>query len=121
MGDRSTQVKERGCACLPGNLPTGGGAGSRRTYYNQHARDIPRIPDFAEGAIVTRPTLGIVGEGDHDEAIVPLDGRELGGNTTNLYVLGDIVSEDFVSDLVHKAGVNNDRRGLRRGPQQIGA
>ena len=83
--------------------------------------DIPRIPHFAEGAIVTRPTLGIVGEGDHDEAIIPLDGRELGGNTTNLYVLGDIVSEDFVSDLVHKAGVNNDRRGLRRGPQQIGA
>lgn len=36
------------------------------------------IKQFAEGDIVTRPTLGIVGEGKYDEAVVPLSrGRSI--------------------------------------------
>src|SRR5690606_30271857 len=37
----------------------------------------PRIPALATGAIVTRPTLALVGD-DGPEAVVPLDGRGFG-------------------------------------------
>lgn len=33
----------------------------------------PAIPKFAEGGIVTKPTLGLVGEGNSSEAIIPLN------------------------------------------------
>jgi hypothetical protein len=36
------------------------------------------VREYAYGGIVTRPTLGLVGEGQHNEAIVPLpDGRSI--------------------------------------------
>ncbi len=45
--------------------------------------DFPDIPFLAKGGIVTKPTLAMLGEGGHDEAIIPLDGRHgLGGGIT---------------------------------------
>jgi hypothetical protein len=42
---------------------------------------------FANGGIVNKPTLGLIGEGKHNEAIVPLpDGKSIpvtGGGSTN--------------------------------------
>ena len=50
------------------------------------------IRAFADGGVVTRPTIGIVGEGGQDEAIVPLRGGAIpvqgstGGITVNITV-----------------------------------
>ena len=51
---------------LPNWLP---GIGGKGIYIADVFPDIPRL---AEGGIVTEPTLALVGEGDRDEAIVPL-------------------------------------------------
>jgi hypothetical protein len=48
------------------------------------APNIPRIPKLADGGIVTRPTLALIGEAG-PEAVVPLSGRNagnMGGNIT---------------------------------------
>lgn len=37
--------------------------------------NIPNIPLLANGGIVDQPTLAVIGEGKHDEAVIPLDGR----------------------------------------------
>ena len=59
---------------LPNWLP---GIGGKGIYIADVFPDIPRL---AEGGIVTEPTLALVGEGDRDEAIVPLPpGYEQGG------------------------------------------
>ena len=51
----------------------------------------PNIPTLAAGGIVRRTPGGIlanIGEGRYDEAIVPLDGRSLGGGpTVNVYTM----------------------------------
>ena len=57
--------------------------------FDFHSGDL--IPDMsyiplAGGGIVTRPTLALIGEGDHDEAVIPLDGRHGMGNTYNISV-----------------------------------
>ncbi|WP_248785704.1 phage tail tape measure protein, partial [Escherichia coli] len=44
--------------------------------------DIPRIPALAEGGIVTRPTLALIGEAG-PEAVVPLNrANTMGGGVT---------------------------------------
>lgn len=45
----------------------------------------PNIPRLAKGGIVTGPTLALIGEGRHDEAVIPLDGRTF-GNTYIVHV-----------------------------------
>jgi hypothetical protein len=44
--------------------------------------DVPNIPMLAEGGIVTRPTLAMIGEGGQPEAVIPLSklGNIGGGN-----------------------------------------
>ena len=56
---------------IPGWVPGLGGKGF----------DVPNIPELADGGIVTRPTLALVGEAG-PEAVVPLD-RTRGMGTTN--------------------------------------
>lgn len=55
---------------------------------------LPDLPHLASGGIITGPTLALLGEGAHDEAVVPLDGRHgLGGVTVNIYTgVGDPVA-----------------------------
>ena len=45
------------------------------------------IPALAEGGIVTRPTLALIGE-KGPEAVVPLDGGRAGGGVTILQIDG---------------------------------
>lgn len=41
----------------------------------------PDIPRLAKGGVVTQPTIALIGEGNSDEAVVPLDGQhKLGGD-----------------------------------------
>lgn len=40
------------------------------------------VPLLAQGGIITSPTLAMLGEGGHPEAVVPLSGRGLGGHIT---------------------------------------
>tara|TARA_R100000808_G_scaffold6135_4_gene18412 strand:+ start:4301 stop:6253 length:1953 start_codon:yes stop_codon:yes gene_type:complete len=47
--------------------------------------NIPKIPELAEGGIVTRPTLAMIGEGQGAEAVVPLNkAHGFGGVTVNV-------------------------------------
>jgi hypothetical protein len=46
--------------------------------------DVPNIPMLAEGGIVTRPTLAMIGEGGQPEAVIPLS--KLGNMGGNMYV-----------------------------------
>jgi hypothetical protein len=57
---------------VPGWVPGFGGKGF----------DVPNIPMLAEGGIVTRPTLAMIGEGGQPEAVIPLSklGNMGGGN-----------------------------------------
>jgi methyl-accepting chemotaxis protein len=76
---------------------------------------LKKIPALAEGGIVTRPTLALLGEGGNSEAVVPLDGRAGIGNTYNVYVtvpagtpnarqFGETVGESIVSQM-RRAGL----------------
>ena len=51
--------------------------------------DTPNIPHLANGGIVTRPTLALIGEAG-PEAVVPLSrGRGFGGTVIHIHVAGD--------------------------------
>ena len=50
--------------------------------FTVNAPDIPNIPKLADGGIVTRPTLAMIGEGREAEAVIPLSKlNNMGGNT----------------------------------------
>jgi len=50
--------------------------------FTVNAPDIPSIPKLADGGIVTRPTLAMIGEGREAEAVIPLSKLgAMGGNT----------------------------------------
>lgn len=44
---------------------------------------IPDIPTLAQGGIVTKPTLAMIGEGGESEAVIPLSKLDKLGSTTN--------------------------------------
>lgn len=61
-----------------------------------NAPQIPNVPMLAQGGIVTRPTLAMVGEGGEPEAVIPLSklgGAGIGGITINI-MGGNYLSED---------------------------
>lgn len=64
---------------IPGWVPGIGGSGW----------SVPDIPMLANGGIVTRPTLAMIGEGRYPEAVVPLKPGMGMGVTVNVYVNGD--------------------------------
>lgn len=75
--------------------------------------NIPQIPKLAEGGIVSRPTVALVGEAG-PEAVVPL--RRLGGGGVNVtvHVHGSVVQErdlavavrDNIAQLMRRKGLN---------------
>lgn len=76
----------------------------------------PNIPFLAEGGIVTGPTLAALGEGRHDEAVIPLPHgmRSLAGAAGTPIVVnvnGSVLSE---RDLVAVIRRELDRGGLGR-------
>ena len=62
------------------------------------------IPQLAEGGIVTRPTLALIGEGKDDEMVLPLNNRTLkglggGGATVTQNIYGDINTKVDMDEL----------------------
>lgn len=77
------------------NLPRVGGSGGGSRPSGQHSAG--GVVRMAEGGIVRRRPGGIIaniGEGPHDEAVIPLDGRSLGGPsiTVNVNVSGAVLT-----------------------------
>ena len=62
------------------------------------------IPGLAEGGIVTRPTLAMIGEGGQSEAVIPLDklGKMGGGNIT-INVTGGLATSAEIGESVVNA------------------
>ena len=72
--------------------------------------DIPNIPMLADGGIVTRPTLAMVGEAG-PEAVIPLSGaRSMMGNIT-VNVQGSVISERDLVETVRVGLVKSQRNG----------
>lgn len=70
----------------------------------------PEIPKFAEGGIVNRPTLGLIGEAG-PEAVIPLNrlGGGFGASTINVYLQGDFyttseIAEEFANKIARLIG-----------------
>lgn len=60
---------------------------------------IKGILGFADGGIVTRPTLAMVGEGGESEAIIPLSKLGgVGGGGVNIYLQGDFYTDTEVAE-----------------------
>lgn len=59
----------------------------------------PQIPKFAEGGIVTGPTLGLIGEAG-PEAIIPLNrlGGGFSSSTVNVYLQGDFYTTTEIAE-----------------------
>ena len=87
----------------------GAAAGLARTAFNS------LIPKFAEGGLVTQPTLGLIGEGigtstSNPEVIAPLDKLKsmIGGGNQHITVTGKLIGNDiFLSNA--KTGVDRLR------------
>lgn len=60
--------------------------------------NLPQIPMLANGGIVNRPTLAMIGEAG-PEAVIPLSKSGGLGSNINIYVQGSVISE---RDLVYK-------------------
>jgi hypothetical protein len=73
---------------------------------------MPTIPALAEGGIVNRPTLALIGEAG-PEAVVPLGrgGGMMGGITIN--IAGSVISEGDLIEKVRKGLVETQRSGRR--------
>lgn len=87
---------------------------------------IPRIPGLASGGIVTSPTLAVVGEGRHPEAVIPLSERtfrmlaegivsELGGIGGGVVVQQMIVRNDQDIHRIAEELYRLQRRKMRSG------
>jgi hypothetical protein len=70
---------------------------------------------FAKGGLVTKPTLGLVGEGKYNEAVVPLpDGRSIPisgatGNTENNVTVNVTIDSDGNAKSDTNSGMDGDR------------
>ena len=71
---------------------------------------VPKIPELAEGGIVTGPTLAMIGE-KGPEAVIPLD-RMMGGNIT-VNVAGSVTSERDLIETIRRGLVNAQRNGAQ--------
>lgn len=63
------------------------------------AESIPQfslIPKLAEGGIVTRPTLAMIGEGGESEAVIPLSKLRGGMGGVTIIVQGDVSGEEMI-------------------------
>jgi phage-related minor tail protein len=69
---------------------------------------------FANGGVVKKPTMGLVGEGRYNEAIVPLpDGRSIpvtgaGGSIENNVTINVTVDSDGNADSTTQSGDSSD-------------
>ncbi|EOU1670472.1 phage tail tape measure protein [Clostridium perfringens] len=89
---------------------------------------IPQIPALAEGGIVTKATMALVGEGEEHEAVIPLSKLDSlvtnsvkkvigSGNTNNIEVIVDRIVEKLIivlSQVEHISDIKIDGRRLAR-------
>jgi hypothetical protein len=68
------------------------------------------IPLMAEGGVVTRPTLAMIGEAG-SEAVIPLDKMGGFGTTVNINVAGSVISEGELQSVIQDALYNLNRSG----------
>jgi hypothetical protein len=68
------------------------------------------IPLMAEGGIVTKPTLAMIGEAG-SEAVIPLDKMGSMGTTINVNVAGSVISEGQLQSVIQDALYNLNRSG----------
>ena len=68
------------------------------------------VPKMAEGGIVTKPTLAMIGEAGA-EAVVPLDKMGSMGTTVNVNVAGSVISEGQLQSVIQDALYNLNRSG----------
>jgi len=68
------------------------------------------IPLMAEGGVVTRPTLAMIGEAGA-EAVIPLDKMGGMGTTVNINVAGSVISEGELQSVIQDALYNLNRSG----------
>jgi hypothetical protein len=94
---------------IPGFDPPGPGPS-----FGGFTLGMPNIPRLAQGGIVTGPTLALIGEGRHDEAVIPLDGRSM-GNTVVLQNHGVIGSEAELNRWLSGALATLSREGRLTG------
>lgn len=81
---------------------------------------IPDIPKLANGGIVNKPTLSLIGEAG-PEAVIPLSkmGNLGGGTTVHIHVAGSVISQgDLVSMVQNGLGQVLRRKGLS--PASVG-
>jgi tape measure domain-containing protein len=112
---------------FPGGGAAGAGLGSAASNLNQYAPLVPMANGgvlsggfraFANGGIVTGPTLGLVGEGRYNEAVIPLpDGKsvpvDLGGAMGN-QITSNIVVNVSSDGKTSSSGAGSDSAGLGR-------
>ncbi len=77
---------------IPDWFPVGGG--------KNFGFNIPNIPKLAEGGIVTKPTLALIGEAG-PEAVVPLKRGAAGGITLNFYGPWNVRSQSDIDQIVY--------------------
>ena len=68
------------------------------------------IPLMAEGGIVTKPTLAMIGEAG-SEAVIPLDKMGGMGTTVNINVAGSVISEGQLQSVIQDTLYNLNRSG----------
>jgi hypothetical protein len=68
------------------------------------------VPKMADGGIVTRPTIAMIGEAGA-EAVVPLDKMGSMGTTVNVNVAGSVISEGQLQSVIQDALYNLNRSG----------
>lgn len=72
---------------------------------------LPDIPMLAKGGIITGPTLAMIGEGGHNEAVIPLDGsRRLGGDTYHFHFPNYLGSPQEVAEIIRTELLRMGRR-----------
>ena len=73
--------------------------------------NIPHVPMLAQGGIVRRPTLAMVGEAG-PEAVVPLGrGGGIGGHTVNIVIEGNVMDGEDFAQAVQEALLLRQRQG----------
>lgn len=81
--------------------------------------NLPKIPMLAEGGIVNRPTLAMIGEAG-PEAVIPLSRGGGFGGSVNIYVAGSVITErdlaikvrDELGQLLRRKGAPLSALGL---------
>jgi hypothetical protein len=93
--------------------PTGSGAAAsgrltaQAIAYYQNLLDIPRM---AEGGVVSKPTMAMIGEAGA-EAVIPLDRMGSMGTKVTINVAGSVISEGQLQSVIQDVLYNLNRTG----------